>query len=28
MITIYSKSEREDISTKEIKQILTEFEQQ
>lgn len=27
LITIYSKSEREDISTKEIKQILTEFEQ-
>ena len=28
LITIYSKSEREDISTIEIKQILTEFEQQ
>lgn len=27
LITIYSKLEREDISTKEIKQILTEFEQ-
>ena len=27
LITIYSKSEREDISAKEIKQILTEFEQ-
>lgn len=28
LVTIYSKLEREDISTKEIKLILTEFEQQ
>jgi mRNA-degrading endonuclease RelE of RelBE toxin-antitoxin system len=27
LITIYSKSEREDISAKEIKQVLAEFEQ-
>lgn len=28
LVTVYSKSEKKDISTKEIKQILTEFEQQ
>jgi len=28
LVTIYSKSEREDISAKEIKQILSEFESQ
>ncbi len=27
LITIYSKSEREDISAKEIKQVLAKFEQ-
>lgn len=28
LVIIYSKSDREDISAEEIKQILTEFEQQ
>ena len=28
LVTIYSKSDREDISVKEIKQVLAEFERQ